>query len=243
MTQCHSASIALVALVSAQPQPPATEVYLAPMPAKAGDVLAAWINISNSPGYDNQPSFLPDGSAILFSSNRDGKQTDIYRYDIATKKRHTADAHARDRVFADGDARSARRFRSIRVEADKTQRLWRFDLDGSNPRLVLENVKPVGYHAWIDDTHLALFILGAGGGAPATLQTRGHEDGNRRGRRDRHRPIDPDSAGDGHGQLHGDRRNAAHAQGVGSEDARRAPPLIAPLEGGQDAAWTAGRRA
>jgi hypothetical protein len=52
---------------------------------------------------------------------------------------------------------------------DGTQRLWRFDLDGSNPRLVLEQVKPVGYHAWIDATHLALFVLGSNG-APATLQ-------------------------------------------------------------------------
>jgi hypothetical protein len=57
----------------------------------------------------------------------------------------------------------------IRVEADGTQRLWRFDLDGTNPRLVLESVKPVGYHVWIDDTRLALFVLGAGG-EPATLQ-------------------------------------------------------------------------
>jgi hypothetical protein len=54
----------------------------------------------------------------------------------------------------------------IRVEADKTQRLWRFDRDGSNPRLVLTDVKPVGYHAWIDADRLALFVLGQ----PSTLQ-------------------------------------------------------------------------
>ena len=31
---------------------------------------------------------------------------------------------------------------------------------------MLENVKPVGYHAWADDHTLALFVLGQ----PATLQ-------------------------------------------------------------------------
>ena len=138
------------------------------MPTKPGETLTS-VNISNSPGYDNQPSFLPDGSAILFSSNRDGKQTDIYRYDIATKTltqlTHTPEAEYSPTVTPD-----RKTFSAVRVEADNTQRLWRFDLDGSNPRVVLENVKPVGYHAWIDDTHLALFILGAGGGAPATLQ-------------------------------------------------------------------------
>jgi hypothetical protein len=54
----------------------------------------------------------------------------------------------------------------IRVERDSTQRLWKFPLAGGEPSLVLENVKPVGYHAWVDDTTLALFVLGR----PATLQ-------------------------------------------------------------------------
>ena len=41
-----------------------------------------------------------------------------------------------------------------------------FTLDGRDPELVLEEVKPVGYHAWIDDHTLALFVLGT----PATLR-------------------------------------------------------------------------
>jgi dipeptidyl aminopeptidase/acylaminoacyl peptidase len=151
-----------------QQQPPATEVYLAALPPSSGGVLQ-WSNISNSPGYDNQPSFLPDSSGVLFSSNRDGKQTDIYRYDIASKKltqiTNTPEAEYSPTVTPD-----RKTFSAVRVEADNAQRLWRFNLDGSNPQVILENVKPVGYHAWIDDTHLALFILGAGNGAPATLQ-------------------------------------------------------------------------
>ena len=38
-----------------------------------------------------------------------------------------------------------------------------------DPRVVLENVKPVGYHAWADDKTVALFVLG-GEGQPSTLQ-------------------------------------------------------------------------
>ncbi|HXI33904.1 MAG TPA: hypothetical protein VNH63_07465, partial [Gemmatimonadales bacterium] len=57
-------------------------------------------------------------------------------------------------------------FSVVRVEADSTQRLWAFDLDGSHPRLLLPGVKPVGYHAWIDSVTVALFVLGT----PATLQ-------------------------------------------------------------------------
>jgi hypothetical protein len=160
--------VACAAIALTAQQVPATEVYLAPVRAGATPQIGAWVNISNDPEYDNQPSFLPD-SSVLFTSRRDGKQTDIYRFVPATKAitqlTHTAESEYSATPTPDGKT-----FSVIRVEADNTQRLWRFDLDGSNPRLVLDNVKPVGYHAWIDETHLALFILGAGAGAPATLQ-------------------------------------------------------------------------
>jgi dipeptidyl aminopeptidase/acylaminoacyl peptidase len=151
------------------PPPPATEVYLANLGTDSTSAVSGAVNISNNPGYDNQPSFTPDGKAVLFTSERDGKQTDIYRYDIATKVltqlTHTLEKEYSPLVTPDGKT-----FSVVRVEADGTQRLWRFDLDGSNPRLILENVKPVGYHVWIDQTHLGLFVLGATSQDPITLQ-------------------------------------------------------------------------
>src|SRR5207302_569298 len=48
----------------------------------------------------------------------------------------------------------------VRVERDSTQRLWRFPTDGSAPSVVLRDIKPVGYFAWLDSTTLALFVLG-----------------------------------------------------------------------------------
>jgi hypothetical protein len=52
------------------------------------------------------------------------------------------------------------------VELDSTQRLWAFRHDGSRPRLLLPEVKPVGYHAWANSRELMLFVLGE----PPTLQ-------------------------------------------------------------------------
>ncbi|HJQ70493.1 MAG TPA: hypothetical protein VKA70_16055, partial [Blastocatellia bacterium] len=54
----------------------------------------------------------------------------------------------------------------IRVEADSTQRLWKFPLGGGAPALVLEKIKPVGYHVWVDGGTVLVFILGT----PNTLQ-------------------------------------------------------------------------
>jgi dipeptidyl aminopeptidase/acylaminoacyl peptidase len=152
-----------------QPPPANTEVYVASLGRDAGPLTGGTpLNISNSPGYDNEPAFTPDGQSILFVSNRDGKQTDIYRYDIATKAltqlTHTPESEYSPVVTPDGKT-----FSVIRVEADGAQRLWRFDLDGSNPRLVLENVKGIGYQAWLDATHVAVFIVGVNG-HPNTLQ-------------------------------------------------------------------------
>jgi hypothetical protein len=165
--------LAIVALVMAagpaQQAPPATEVYLATLDPSAG--VTSWINISNNAGYDNQPSFLPDSSAVLFSSNRDGKQTDIYRYDIASKTQkqltNTADLEYSPTVTPDGKTFSVIR----QAAADGTQLLVRYDLaTGAHHSVVFDNVKPVGYHAWIDPTRVAMFILGSGQGSAATLQ-------------------------------------------------------------------------
>ena len=145
--------------------PPDTEIFLAPFSAGA-DPVGRPVNITNSPGYDNQPSFTPDGAGILFTSIRGGgTQTDIYRYDVASgataQVTRTPESEYSPTVTPDGSHISV-----IRVEADGTQRLWRFTLDGGAPELVLAGVKPVGYHAWADDHTLVLFVLGS----PASLQ-------------------------------------------------------------------------
>lgn len=152
--------------------PPATEVFLAPFSHSGGKwTVGRPENISRSPGYDNQPFFTPNGSALLFTSARGtidsacGKpQTDIYRYDLKdrtlTQVTDTAECEYSPTVTPGG------RISAIRVEADGTQRVWQFTAADTNPTLVLTDVKPVGYHAWLDEKTLALFVLGQ----PATLQ-------------------------------------------------------------------------
>jgi dipeptidyl aminopeptidase/acylaminoacyl peptidase len=152
--------------------PPDTEIFLAPL--EPGVKVGRPVNITNSPGYDNQPAFTPDGASVLFTSIRGGgTQTDIYRFDIASGKTsqvtHTPESEYSPTVTPDGAHISV-----IRVEADGTQRLWRFTLDGRAPELVLTDVKPVGYHAWVDERTLVLFVLGS----PATLRLADTSSGN-----------------------------------------------------------------
>jgi dipeptidyl aminopeptidase/acylaminoacyl peptidase len=173
-----TALIAALLIAQAAP-PPATEVYLAPLAIQGGRVeIGKPINISNSPGYDNQPSFTPDGASLLFTSVRAERKpdpangaaigSDIYRYDIASKTisqvTNSPESEYSPTVTPDG-----RHISVIRVESDGTQRLWQFTLDGREPTVLWPAIKPVGYHAWADASVLALFVLGEEG-RPATLQ-------------------------------------------------------------------------
>ena len=50
------------------------------------------------------------------------------------------------------------------------QRLWKFNLDGSDAGLVYAHAGKIGYHAWISPDRLAVYILGAQSSDPSTLQ-------------------------------------------------------------------------
>lgn len=155
-----AATLASSGVIVAQASPPSTDIYLAPIRVQGGKpVVGAPVNVTKRPGYDNQPSFTPDSKALLFTSVREDAQADIYRYDRRTKavSRITSSAESEysATIFGDGS-----RFSVIRVEADSTQRLWSFRLDGSDPRLVFDGIKPVGYHVWVDSTTVAMFLLG-----------------------------------------------------------------------------------
>lgn len=146
--------------------PPGTDIFLAELSIDNGAIqIGRPINITQRDGYDNQPSFTPDGSGVLYTSIREDGQADIYRFDIArgfiVQSTDTPESEYSPTVVPGGGA-----FSVVRVEADSAQRLWQFNLDGGDPRLVLEAVDSVGYHAWADANTLALFVLGD----PPTLQ-------------------------------------------------------------------------
>ncbi|HEY0971408.1 MAG TPA: M20/M25/M40 family metallo-hydrolase [Gemmatimonadales bacterium] len=163
--------LALVALAAAPlgAQAPDTEIFLAPLRIENGAaVVGTPVNVTNRAGYDNQPSFTPDGRAILYASQRDG-QTDVYRYGIGDR-RTTQVTDTPESEYSPSVAPDGQSITMVRVEADSAQRLWQLPLTGRRaPHLLLPEVKPVGYYAWADRTTLALFVLG-GEGAPNTLQ-------------------------------------------------------------------------
>lgn len=171
---CCAGFVLFIGARAQQPTPvpppmPDNDIFLVELQPRAGRLdFGQPVNITKHAGYDNQPAFLPDGQSLFYTSQRDDKQTDIYRYDLrtgaTTQVIATPESEYSPTVMPGGKT-----FSVVRVEADKTQRLWQFPLAGGPSSLALENVKPVGYHLWLDARTLALFVLGADA-QPNTLQ-------------------------------------------------------------------------
>lgn len=147
--------------------PPATNIWVATLERDPGGGLAVGepVNVTDRPGYDNQPFFLPDGSGFWYTAIDSTGQADIWFHDLVTGANHAVTATAPESEYSATWLGMGGGFSVIRVEADSKQRLWRFDLDGSNARVLLPEVAPVGYQAWADDHTVVMYVLGD----PATL--------------------------------------------------------------------------
>jgi dipeptidyl aminopeptidase/acylaminoacyl peptidase len=126
--------------------------------------------VSVMPGYDNQPMFSPDGARILFAANHDGKQTDVYVFDrgngrVSQLTRTPENENSPTPLPAGigepgGFSVVQSEMRPPDAKPGPIQRLWRFNASGASPQLILADINPVGYHAWVDADRLALFVLG-----------------------------------------------------------------------------------
>ena len=119
-------------------------------------------NVTARPGYDNQPSFSRDGRTLFYTSTREDAQADIYRIDLASWAITRVTRTAPESEYSATEVPGGGALSVIRVERDSAQRLWRVPLapDAGEERVYLPALKPVGYHAWADDTHLVMFVLG-----------------------------------------------------------------------------------
>ena len=138
------------------------EIYLMSLSIKGSAVtVGVPQNITMREGYDNQPMFSPDGKHIYFTSVRADSQADIYRYDIAGKTTTRVTTTAPESEYSATVMPDRKAVSVIRVEKDSAQRLWRVPIGAGDSRVIYRDIKPVGYHTWLDANHAALFVLGS----------------------------------------------------------------------------------
>ncbi|NVN18605.1 steroid delta-isomerase [Muricauda sp. HICW] len=134
-----------------------TEVYLFDLSMNNGKpILTNPKNISNNPGYDNQPSFWDNGSVLFASTRKD--QTDILRFNVDEGSTSswltytTAGSEYSPLRIPGENAISA-----IRLDVDGLQRLYQYDFK-SRESIPITDLK-IGYHVWYNKHILVATVL------------------------------------------------------------------------------------
>ena len=121
------------------------------------------IRITEREGYNNQPSFCPEGLRLYYSSDVKG-QAEIFAYEISSGTSHqvtsTAESEYSPLIMPDGHRFSVIQLIMSEGPRKGAQPLVAFTIDGKGAQLIYEKGKKVGYHAWIDKNQVAMFILG-----------------------------------------------------------------------------------
>ncbi len=115
----------------------------------------------NPKGYNNQPQFFSTNELYLtVQLPADTTQTEIFALQLPARPPGRITATTTPE-YSPTPMPGGKAFSAVRVEADGAQRLWAFPLDRSdNGRPLLPNIRNVGYHCWLRDTLVALFLVG-----------------------------------------------------------------------------------
>jgi len=149
----------------ASAQYPDTEIYVADMKmTKDSTWFGMPQNITNHPGYDNQPCFALNESAVYYVSS-DEKQTDVMRYSFFTKKSATV-MRTEESEFSPGLSSDGLTMTVVRIDLDSGQRAYSFPIDHPEKAAVIQGTDSIGYYCQLNNQFLAMFILGT----PHTLQ-------------------------------------------------------------------------
>jgi len=117
------------------------------------------IDITNkNKGYDNQPSFLNDGSGVLFSSTRND-QTDIALFNIENNTKSWLTSSTDANEYSPIQMPNKKYFSAVRLEKDGKQLLWKYSFNKRKQEVLINNLK-VGYHAWFNKKMIVSFVVG-----------------------------------------------------------------------------------
>lgn len=154
-----------------------TEVYLFDLSKKETTFeLTNPVNISDNEGYDNQPSFLIDGSGVFLSSTRNG-QTDIALYSISDKKLNYLNNTPSLSEYSPIQTPDKVGISFIILSEDGTQQFWKINPSKPEPT-ILESELVIGYYVWYTNDIYFCFVLPSEN-SPSTLQMHTLEKGEK----------------------------------------------------------------
>ena len=154
---------ALSFLAAAQPN--TTEIWLVDILEKEGKTVAVNpYRMTQNEHYDNQPCFSRDGQFLYYASMPDTTQSDLYEFHIRKKVIRQITNSPESEYQPMPIPYDKNKISAIRVEMEKTQKLYEFSLDGSYGDYLTPNEDSVAYYCWINDTTIGAYMLNGKGG-------------------------------------------------------------------------------
>ena len=144
----------------AQDSAPATDIWLAQLKKNASGILevSTYKKISDNPGYDNQPYFVPSLNSLLYVADRNQGQTDIYQFDLSTGNSKRVLSTEYYKEYSPMLSYDEKQISCVSIEPDgSSQRFWQFPFGGGMGKPMFPEITDIGYYSWIDENNLAFF--------------------------------------------------------------------------------------
>lgn len=120
-------------------------------------VISGATNITNHKGYDNQPSFHPTQPLLYYASFNDSGRSDIKYYNYKTKQT-VLFTNTNEREYSPTLTPDKKFISCIIQRNNGAQDLGKYPINGGAPTVLINNLI-VGYHYWVNESSLLLFIL------------------------------------------------------------------------------------
>ncbi len=124
-----------------------TDVFLLKVSQSNGAwVLSDSLNISDSPGYDNQPYFGLDSQTLLYVSDRLDQQTDVYEYSIS-KQTHQRLTHTPESEYSPRPSLDNKSISFVWEGGNPSESVWLMNRETKAYSWALQNKQSIGYYA------------------------------------------------------------------------------------------------
>lgn len=165
----YIAFLLLIAVIPSKSQPlPSCNMYQFTVSEVGGQFRLRnpkFLTAFNKEGYNNQPSFINDDLVYFTTNYYEKGQTEIASMDLFERKLRRI-SYTSESEYSPTAMPENRKFSCVRVEKDgKTQSLSVFPLDGmAYAQGYLPTISNIGYHCWLSDTKVALFLINGDSG-------------------------------------------------------------------------------
>jgi hypothetical protein len=127
-------------------------------------VIKGLKKMTDSDDYTNQPYFLNEETLLYTQAVNDkniseNEQTDVFKLNLVTGEQ-TNLTKSSTSEYSPTPLPNQAGLSVIRVNEAGLQELWQLDFNGRPISNFLPAIEPVGYHVWLNEHELMLFVLG-----------------------------------------------------------------------------------